>query len=321
MDFDSKKAGSWLGLTPQQFNVFEIVYRIQKRGLTASPKSIQKEYSIVHGGRIQKPNLFNILRLLLDKGFLVKRERGSYTVDSSSVSEYLEGQVNCFENELYGFRDFLGDFTEYLDQLSSKKSSVMVDYLGFSELFNTLGRKLKSANTLYVTSKFPMTSYTPELANKLNITDYTDALWKHCLKEGKLTINYKTNLDVGHVYKQALRARQSKEQAVRTCRNVIANLENQIETAEKLNIYYSERPLGLDILLPESKRLEDFYMFIRDEKQLITGGVYIRSETTVRIAREQFINNCRISEKITEKNYQKILEKPKKQLKQVRKGM
>ena len=59
---DLKKVGGWLDLTNQEFDILQCIYRLQLDGLEVSPKNIQGKYKRRMGKKIEKANLFKIIR-------------------------------------------------------------------------------------------------------------------------------------------------------------------------------------------------------------------------------------------------------------------
>jgi len=282
-------------------------------GLSVSPKLIQTDFKKVRGKVIQKPNLFTILKALRVFGFVKQVGHGEYVVDYNGVRNRLKERRVEYLKDLDDFDDLSGEVEDYFKKASLSHTRPGVEYLGFSEVFNRIARQLNSAKSYYATTKFPIIAYPPELMNGLDIIKYGKTIWTNCLEKNRLQMNCLTNLDIKHVYKQAIRARQSKKQALKTCENTINNLEMIIEKHKNIRVYLTKELLGLDIILAENKTPEDFYIFIRDEKQLVTGGVYIRSQPTAMTTKEQFTERCKKAILINKNNSEKIFNNIRKQ--------
>lgn len=79
---------------------------------------------------------------------------------------------------------------------------------------------------------------------------------------------------------------------------------------------YLKKPYGLDILIPETKSLNEHYQFIRDNRMNIVGGVYIQSHETTRRARETYLNILSTATRVKGKEGEGIIRKLKKELRE-----
>jgi hypothetical protein len=289
---DFCKVAEWIGLTPQQFDILKCVHLLYSNNSQASPKEIQAEYKRLTGKYLMKPNLFNILRTLKSKGCLKQSGYGAYIVDFTGLRRILECRKRELDKERESFDTIYGSLDTYFLEIVAEIDKPIVKYYGYSDAFNILVSRLERSTKLYATSRFPMVAYSIDLAKRLRIENYHHILWQKCIEEKTLTINYTTNLDIEYLIKQHLRAGFTVEQAYKGCLNVINTLETYVEDHPELCIYLPDQALGLDIILSEKVAPEDFIIFMRNEQNLILGGVYIKSKATALTAKNHFIATC-----------------------------
>ena len=122
--------------------------------------------------------------------------------------------------------------------------------------------------------------------------DYLKALWDRCLEKRALDVYYLSPIDLDNPFSQAMKVYNNRRKAFRECEMILNNLQNLADSYENLRIYFSPNPYGLDIILPERNVPEDLYMFIRDNRMNITGGIHIKNRDIGCRAKETFNMLC-----------------------------
>jgi hypothetical protein len=319
-DSEFEYLGGWLSLSPQQFDILKCVHLLYSNNSQVSPKAIQAEYRRLTGKYLMKPNLFNILRTLKSKGCLRQSGYGSYVVDFNGLRRILDCQRGKLDKERESFDTVYGSLDAYFLEIVAEIDKPVVKFYGFSDTFNVLVSRLERSTKFYATSRFPMVAYSIDLSKRLRIEKYYQILWQKCIEDKTLTINYTTNLDVEYLMKQHLRAGFTFEQAYKGSLNVINTLETYVEDHQNICIYLPEQALGLDILLPEKVVPEDFIIFMRNEQNLIVGGVYIKSKSTAQTAKNHFMATCNRATILNECNTSSVFKKVRLNLDKIKKS-
>ncbi len=189
MDLASDKVGEWLGLTPQQMDVLYCVYRLGSGGSRASPKNIQAEYRKLRGKYLMKANLFKLLKILKNIGCISKKGYGNYIVDFKGLNRLVDKRRHRFEEESKQFHRVAEDMEAYFSELASESERPLVRYYGYSETFNQLVERLPKSTTYYATTRFPMESYSYDLAKRLKVDEYYGAILKNIVEDGKVNVH------------------------------------------------------------------------------------------------------------------------------------
>jgi len=312
---DFVKVGRSLGLTSQQFDVLQCVYRLRVGGGSASPKAIQEEYRKASGKYLIKPNLFNILRFLKGKGYLRQAGFGEYEVDFDGVESVLQERKAEFRRELVEFEGLADDVSEYFNRVNLAHFKPSVEYLEHGPFFRKIGQMIRQAKRHYTVGKFANIAYTPRLLDSLDRGDCFRTLQDYCLVKKKLKVTYLTCFDVDYLYNQALRAFREPGWAYAECETVLDRAEEFAES-KCLDLFYVEHLPGLQLVMPEKPQPMDVFLYTRDNRDEIIGGVYIRSPDIAKRAREMFETECGKAVNLKEPKGKKIMRKVRKELKQ-----
>ena len=124
----------WLGFTHQQFDIVKIVYRLRNRGIQPTPKSIQTEYKQEHKKYLMKPNLFTILRVLIQKGVIGKKGQADYILDQKGIKGIMENTRKFLDDELREFERTEKHVDQFFRELTYKREQPDINYLEESEL-------------------------------------------------------------------------------------------------------------------------------------------------------------------------------------------
>ncbi|MDD5111199.1 MAG: hypothetical protein PHG85_01480 [Candidatus Altiarchaeota archaeon] len=308
--------GKWLSTTEQQFQVLSTIQVLENRETEIRPKAISKEYSKTYGKTIQKPNLFTILKALAEKNLIRKDNAGNYRVNYDGIRHTLARHREKIDNERTEFQKACENTEEYFKKHMLKAEHPMVGYYEHRALYAEMVKSLENASVLHVVANFPNIAYTYNIAAGIDRLEYVETLWKRCLKQKDLKIEYLTTLDIDYLFNQAFRVHGDPKLAYRECQAIINQLETQAKTNPKLDIRHSEEQPGLDIAIMEQKDPQEAYLFIRDEHGEITGGIRIKSRQIAANAMQQYARVYEYAEKLTTPEGQKKIQDLKIQLKQ-----
>jgi hypothetical protein len=314
VELNFNKVAEYVGLTPQQFDVLQCIYRLQEWRKVTSPKSIQEEYRRHTSRYLMKPNLFNILRILKMKGCIVQSGYGEYGINFIGIKECLRSTKTDLTKDLKEFTEVESEIEKYFIKLNETVRPPRVEYLKYEPFFSSVSDDLKKANEYYITAKFPGIAYTLAPYEKLGRGEYFKTLWERAIDQRNLKVNYLTCLDPEYPYLHSLRVYKKKSRALRECESIFNNLENITSTFNNINIFYIKNPYGLDIVLPEDKFPETIYMFIRDGKMEVTGGIHIISRDIATRAKETFTALCNQATLLKGVKGQEIIEAKRKEL-------
>ncbi|MBD3388973.1 MAG: hypothetical protein GF416_07800 [Candidatus Altiarchaeales archaeon] len=314
-EIDDIDAPSILGITDQQLNILKSVYKIVSKNKVATPREIELTYSHDFGGTIQKSNLFRQLKILLDKDFLSREGEANYQIAYDNIKKTLQKRQQQYHKKLQHYDQLTNQLEDYFKKTTTQPEKPIVEYLDYNEVFNRITRLLQTSKAYYTVSKFPNIAYSYTLAQSMGIDTYVDIERDRCLKEKELSIKYLSSLSIEYPYEQFMRKHDKHDLAIKECESIIDNLESMISLHENLKVMYSDFPYGMDILLTEGEILRDYFMFIRNERQMAIGGVYIRSIETAKRAKEEFMKNCSIATDISGPRKNKIFKKMRDDLK------
>jgi len=310
-NFDTIK--EWLGITEQQLQVIKAIYRLETGKTETTPKNITREYARTHGKTIQKPNLFTILRTLIEKELIKKDGHSSYRVDFDGIRGSLHAHKDKLAREREEFQKAYGRTEDYFRKHVAKSQYPSVSYHEHDELYAEITKSISNSDTFNIVASFPCISYTYNIAVGVNLLEYAETLWRRCFKEKSLEVNYLTTLDIDYLFNQAFRSLEDPKLAFRECELVLKQLANQAETQPKLSVRVAEEQKGMSICLPLREKAAEFYLLIKDEHKEVLGGIKIRSPETSYQAENMFNLGFNYAEELTQKAVDKALKKLKQE--------
>ncbi|MFH1125618.1 MAG: hypothetical protein V1703_00700 [Candidatus Altiarchaeota archaeon] len=311
-EFNFDTIANWLNTTEQQFQIIKTIYRLESKREEATPKNIGKEYAKTYGKSIQKPNLFTLLRTLIEKELIQKDAGFTYRVNFNGIRQSLGKHREKLDKEGEEFQKAYGKTEEYFRRNISRQERPTVDYFEQKELYAEIMKSTSNSNVLNVMTNFPEISYTYNLASGADRLEYVEAIWRRCFKEKNLEVNYLTTLDLDYLFNQAFRSLGEPKLAFKECEIVLQQLENQVEAHKKLHIKTVEEQKGMDVCIPIKDKPEEFYLFIKDEHKEVLGGIKIKSPETASQAENMFKLGFNYAEEINSK----LIQKAHKKLKQ-----
>lgn len=313
---DYKKVSDGLGLTPQQFDILQCIYGIQVDGHKASPKAIQADYRKHSGKYLMKPNLFNLLRLLKGKGYIVQANFGEYNVDIKSISESLKAREVSLSSELDDFKILSANVEDYFTKAASQYERPYVTYLELDYFSKNISKALQTATTYYSTTSYPNLTFNPDVASAIKRPEYVRVLWERAIVKKELVVKYLTDLNMEYLFNYVSKAHQNEETAGKICLDVLNQLQAHVESHDNLEIFYQDTPLYLDIHMPENLTPKEFYSHLRGLRSEIRGVVYVKSRDAAQATKKLFLEMLERGQRIEGPRGKRIISSKRKELKQ-----
>jgi hypothetical protein len=292
---DKHDISKWLGVTSQQFNIIEAIFRLQRRGDTASPKAIiEEDASSRNTSKIQKSNLFSQLKKLHDKGFVKKLGDASYGVDFDRIKGSLDTAQASVDSEMNELKMVKEETEGYFNLLSSGEKRPQVKFFEYDEMYNKTADMVKTAHFCYLTGVFPRILYahSPCMMNTPGARRYAGALWQRCIQEGELEVNYLSHFDVGYLFERLISTYKNPVPAYEEAKIVLGNLESLMGQNGKLNLYYVDTSYGLDMIIPHDEDINEFFLMVRNERNQGIGAVYVNSPELAIKFKDLFKREC-----------------------------
>lgn len=322
-EFSIEQLGRWLDLTGQQAQVLALIYQLEEDSEQGSPKNIGRRYQKAHGKRIQKPNLFALLKILADHGLITKEGPADYRISFDGIQEALSQHRTRMEKETREFSQLEKSAQDYFRRHIARPDRPVVNYLDYNQLFTEFPQKALNVAALYMVSSFPLISYTYKLADSLGRTVLQETLWRRCLSDGSLRVHYLTDLDIDYLFTHSFRVHGDPKNAYIECEAILDQLETQVHSnKDSLDVRYVDELHGMDVavLEPEDGTPKEFLLLIKDEHQDLSGGIHIKSVDTTRQAMDSFQRSFEYAEPLSGKQGGKILEGVRQRL-QVKYGI
>ncbi|MBD3388971.1 MAG: hypothetical protein GF416_07790 [Candidatus Altiarchaeales archaeon] len=311
MDFERFAEG--LGLTRQQLDILQCVYRLKSDGEDTSPKTILDEYKRLRGKLMLKANLFKILRFLKVKGFIIRSDHGRYDVNFEGIEHALVEKREYYRRDLDEFEDLMSDVEDFFSKSKLSKFKPVVEYLDHTPFFLKIAQTSKTAKRLYALGRFANITYSQRLLDFIDRGNCFRDIHDLCFVKKKLHVTYLTSFDVDYIYNHALKLYHDPEWAYRECEVIIDNLKN-LREIETLDLIYLEDLPGLHLVFPERDKVSEVMLYLRDNKGEIIGGVYIKSPDTARSAKEMYMKEYEKGVNLKGRKGLKIIKEVKSQL-------
>ncbi len=302
---------NWLDITGQQLSILSIINALKKDEKKASPKNISLEFKKKEGKSIQKSNLFTQIKALMEKDFIEKAGKADYKIVPEAIKSALVEKERTLKEEAESISGLYESLEDYFADIVRDKNEQLVEYLDYESLFDILERKLRYAKEYYIVAKFPGIAYTYTTYSKIKRGKYLETMSRRCFDTKELKITYITQLGLDYPFEHSMRLYGDSKAAYRECEIIIKQLENQVKNYDNLDIRYLKHPFGFDVVIPVINDVNEFFLFIRDEKEFVVGGIHIKSPKTARKAYERFVMECedakRMKGKYAEETAQRLL--------------
>ncbi len=312
-----EKLPRWLGITKQQFHIIEAIVSLQKEGKQASPKAIiDRDAELHQSRRIQKSNFFAQLKNLRERGFVKKTDEASYEIDFNAIKKALDEARNFLDTEIYELDEIRGGVMEFFGRLSVKRKEPAVMFFDYDDMYYKTAGLLKTAKICYVTGIFPRILYaqSPSLMQIPGARLYVQTLWERCIMKKELEVNYLTHFDIEYLFRRLARAYKNPRYAYDEINMVLNGLADFITNNEKLKLFYSPSPYGLDMIIPHNEDMNEFFLMVRDEKSMGVGAVYINSPELANRFKGLFEAECSRAVRIDKEEADKITGKLRKRV-------
>ncbi len=277
----------WLQLTGQQAIIIGILYRLQEQHLPTNPVTIEKEYFKETKTFIQKSNLFSQLRLLHEKGLLIKNENAQYHLNLRGIQEALFSKKKELAQEVDEISTFASDTQAFFEKIV-KPTSVSVTYLSETDLYHKLTFYLKDATAYYVGCDFPHYAYSFALCNSAQEAAYIEMLSTKihdpafslfCISSYKIeTLFYRLN----QKYK-------NKELIKEELQEVIESVKKKTMQYGSIDLRKTTTPFNF-ALIENNEEGNVLFMFLKDSSGMISGGIFINSHETIKQTKQHFFS-------------------------------
>jgi len=309
---DLEELSDWLEITKQQLTILRIINSLRGKKRVASPKNISLEFKKPQGKSIQKSNLFTQIKVLMGKDFIAKAGKADYMVITEAIKSKLLQRRKVLLEETNKIDRVRASLDTYFVDMPQEKEQI-TEYLDYDALFDLLERRLRYAREYFIVARFPGIVYTHATYGRAKRARYLETMCRRCFNDKELKVTYITQLNLEHPFERSMRAYNEHKAAYRECELIIKQMENQVKTYENLDIRYLERHFGFDVVIPIIDEINEFFLFIRDEKEFVIGGIHIKSPKTAKKAYEKFIMECkntkRVRGKYAEETSRKLLRK------------
>ena len=296
-EIDLEELSEWLGITKQQLTILTVINSLRTRKRVASPKNISLEFKKQQGKSIQKSNLFTQIKILIDKDFIAKSGKADYIIVSEAIKSKLLERKSALLEEADEIDKVWASLDTYFVDMSQEKEQI-IEYLDYDSLFDLLERRLRYAKEYFIVAKFPGISYTYTTYSKIKRGKYLETMRHRCFDTKELKLTYITQLGLDYPFEHSMQLYNDHKAAYRECEIIIKQLENQVKNYENLDVRYMEHPFGFDVIIPVIDEINEFFLFIRDEREFVVGGIHIKSPKTAKKAYERFIMECKNAKRV-----------------------
>jgi ribosomal protein S20 len=295
---DASRMTKWLGITNQQFNILEAMLSLGQKSSQASPKAvIEEDAALRNAVKIQKSNFFAQLKSLRSRGYVKKVGSAAYAVDFESISSALDKAEAVATKEASEINVLKAEAARRFKSTLARQKETSVEFLDYNTMYTTIADMTRAKNILYGTVIFPKLFYaqSPSLMYQPDAQRYSQTLWMRCITEGTLEMKALTSFDIDYLFKKFQAAYKNPTLAYEEVKIILKNIPDVLEKTKTLEVYYTELPYGLDLLLPHDERTEEIFLQIRDTNKIGKGCVHIHSPELAMKFREIFLDECKES--------------------------
>ncbi|MCD6523303.1 MAG: hypothetical protein J7K68_06215 [Candidatus Diapherotrites archaeon] len=282
----------WLGITEQQLEIIKAVQKLQLNNEKTTPKRIEEQYKKTTGKHIQKPNLFNQLRTLVEKGILSRTDSAEYIISYNNIKYEILKTKQILSDEIKEIEKANLDIESFMRKISSTPLRPILRYYNESEFYDELAKLIQSADAFYCTTKFPAVTF----ASIINEGgwDYYKVLYKRAIIDKDLEVFYLTDFTVKNLL-HFVKMLRKKDAA----RPIVTRLSNVLKECPNIHINYVPNMYGMDIAMPEQGFPKTFFVMIRDSDMYTTGGLYIDSPEIATDVKGLFLRNFEKGKPVT----------------------
>ncbi len=299
---DLLKIKEWLHLTNQQYAILRSISLLFNEN-TSKPKDIEKRYSELTGKKIQKTNLFGILKFLIDEDLIFKDEKENYRLNIASLKEKLEIEKAKLIDEESKIDGFLSDPNGILSKLDDKtKNEIFVSLINKKQFYEKLIVKIDSCKDYFNISRFPSIFFTETISKRINRDNYIESMEKG-LKKNCLKIAYLTNLDISRVYNHALSIFKDKKNTKKEVELVIERFSELVKKYSDLQIYFSENKPDWEFIILSNAYPKEIFLILRSKDNEESPGIlHVISSDVAEKAFKIMDKRIKKAERIDKKN-------------------
>jgi len=307
----------WLDLTNQQFDILKSVYTLERKKGDTSPLNIQKEYFKRSGKRIERSNLFTIIKLLVGRDTIQKTERGRYSLNIEGIKKSVDVKDRQFKEQYNQLQKARQNLDSYLNDILEQPPKPVIRFLSNHELFNTLAERLKYASELCLSVRSPSLACSPTFYKALERGEYHRIITQRALIERDLKVKWLLDFNVNRQFDRVLKLFNSSEFAYMEVNNQIEGIEKIVNEYDNVEFYSLSYPYTQKFFLPITNRVNECFMYLTGFSSLSSqGAIHILSEDIASEVLKIFNSECLASTKLTPNNVKKYTDQNKKTLKQ-----
>mgnify|MGYP006293105635 CR=1 FL=1 len=307
--------GDWLDLTDRELEILKIIHHLDSAGDATSPESIVNEFKRSYGKRLQKPNLFHLLKKLRQQKYVKKTGYGKYKLDLEEINSQLEEKTDSLDEDRRNLDKFRDNLRESLHQMTWDLATPEVEYMDYETLYSHLAKMAEQADTISIVASFPQITYSRELSTGLNRENYLDTLYKNAVKKDKLHLEYLTDLDVDYLFNHCFRVHEDPAKAFQEAQNTVNKLELLTQKNPNIDIRFQQDPHGLDVIIRTNQKTpREFALLVQDEHQDTMAGINIKHTKTSQNSHQTFNRTYQYSLKLSTPAGQRKIQETKKSL-------
>lgn len=301
----------WLDITQQQFELLKIIFQIEKEKETATPKSIDKVYSTQYKKTIQKPNLFNQLNLLMERGIVIKTGKAQYCTNVDTIKQIIGQRKQNLAKELENCEK-ASEQVELIKKVLNKPVQPITKYLDGDKIFQEMAIELQRAKAFNMIAGFPGIAFTYGIYGFGERGEYWRAL-SEGLKSNSMKLRYLTSLDISYPLFYAYKIYKNKNAAIKESLVIIDNLAEMVKQYKNIEIRYSPNDMSGHIIIEKEYPTHTVQLF-RNVNRDITGGIVIDSTQVAEDCKNSFLEEFNAAAKVDAKS-QALFDSLKKQIK------
>ncbi len=289
------KLAKWLKLTAQQATLLHLMYSLQEQHLPTNPISLEKAYLQQTKVFIQKSNLFTQLKILQERGIVTKTIKSNYILNLRGIQEALFVQKQEFTKDIDELNLFISDAKAFFEKII-KPTGASVTYLTAEDLYKKLAFNLKNATAYYFGCDFPHYAYTLALCTNAQEAAYVEVLTAK-IQDNNFSLFCLSPYRIESLSYRLQERYKNKEFIKEELKEVCTRARGI--TIQYQNIELRKSPIPFNVALIENPAEGNtFFMFLKDSKGIITGGIFVNSYETTKHTKQHFLTQLGLNQVI-----------------------
>ncbi len=317
-DLEDKRISEWMGLRPLELEILYSVYCLELEEQETNPKYIRIKFNILFNRDIARQNVFNQVKALIDKGYLIKKGKKTYKTNFEAITLALQQKSKEYTEEVDRVNQFAKDIKNQFNRISNKNPKPSTEYLGKNECLDLIAEHISHMKNVYITTpRFPNIAYNEQVSKNLKRKKYHKAIREHLKKRGN-QLYYLTALNLETIYTRALQVTKNPTKAYKDTCKMVDDLIKLEARYPGLKVRYWEHAYATHYFILENPTLGEVIMTIEDvimpkqmsRKPIVSdfSGVYIKSKEVSDKAKQNFLYSWEQGIDINSKNAEKIIE-------------